>query len=98
MPAAAKALRMNSYSNIGTVPVVGVIVLMAMLVQMIGALHVAAARQYENVTGGMHHVDIDTVKLRQNRRGHDLVHGAEHSAAVAEIKHAVQRTDELVEL
>ena len=64
---------------------------------MIGALDVAAAREHENMPVGPHHLDLGAVELRQHRRGGDFRHGAERGMAVAEIEHAVERADQLIE-
>ena len=61
-------------------------------------LDLAPARQHEDMPAGVHHVDVGAVEPRQHRRGDDLVDGAKHGLAVAEIEHAVERADELVEL
>src|SRR6202034_4887527 len=53
-PAAAKAFRMKSYSSMVMMAVrVAMVMVMAVVVRMIGAFDVAAARQDENVAVGM---------------------------------------------
>ena len=74
------------------------VIVMAVVMRMVGALDVAAARQHENMPFGAHHVDIGAVKLRQHRRRDHFVDGAERGVAVAEIKHAIERADQLIEL
>src|SRR6185437_1849015 len=100
MPAAAKALFMNSYWNMSMkVMIVAVMVVnMAMVVRMFDAFHVVAPRHHENMSLGTHHADIGSEKSRQYRRCDDFVDGAEHRLAVAEIEHAVERAEQLVEL
>ena len=74
------------------------VVIVTVVMQMIGALDIAAARQHEDMPVGMHHVDIRAVKLRQHRRRDHLRHGAERGMAIAEVEHAVERADQLIEL
>src|ERR1039457_1289425 len=94
MPAAAKALFMNSYWNMSVMMLVAVIV----VVQMVGNLHIAAARHHEDVAGGAHHLDLGAVEAREHRRGDYFLHGAEYRLAVAEIEHAIERAEQLIEL
>src|SRR5271169_1175454 len=93
MPAAAKALFMNSYWNMS---VMMFVVAMVMVVQMVGNLDVAAARHDEDVAAGAHHLNVGAVKPRQYRRGDHFLDGAEHRLPVAEIEHAVERAEQLV--
>ena len=76
---------------------VTVLMIVAMVVHVIGALDVAAARHHEDMAVGAHHLDFGAVQPRQHRRGHDFVDGAEHGLAVAEIEHAVDGAEQLVE-
>src|SRR5229473_5316058 len=69
-----------------------------MVVQVIGALDVAAARHHENMPVRAHHLDVGAVKLRQDWCGHDVIDTPEHGLPVAEIKHPVERTQQLVKL
>src|SRR5450755_2041924 len=92
MPAAAKALFMNSYWNMSVMMLVA-----AMVVLMVGNLHVAPARHDEDVALRAHHLDVGVVEPRQHRRGDHFVDGAEYRLAVAEIEHAVERAEQLIE-
>src|SRR5271165_199921 len=93
MPAAAKALFMKSYWNMSVL----VAVIVTMLVHVLDAFDVAAARHHEDVAVGAHHADVGAEQARQHRGGDDFLHGAEHRLAAAEIKHAVERAEQLVE-
>ena len=61
MPAAAKALVMNSYWNMSVMMVL-VAVIVAVIVQMLDALDVAAARHHEDMPVGAHHADLGAVQ------------------------------------
>ena len=52
----------------------------------------------EDAAAGPHHIDVRAVELRQHRAGDDLVDGAERGMAVAEIEHAVDGAEQLVDL
>src|SRR5664280_2186821 len=97
MPAAAKALFMNSYWNMSVMMLVAAMAVIV-VVQMVGNLHVAAARHHEDVAVGADYLDVGVIKPRQHRRGDHFVHRAEHRLAVAEIEHAVERAEQLIEL
>ncbi len=73
-------------------------VVVTMVVQMVGAFDVAPARQHEDMAVGAHHADSRAVELRQHRRRHHLGDGAERGMAIAEIEHAIERADQLIEL
>jgi len=73
-------------------------VIVPVLVGMLDALDVAAARHHEDLPVGAYHADVGAEKPRQHRRGDNFIDGAEHRLAVAEIKHAVERTEQLVKL
>ena len=62
-PAAAKAFRMKSYSSMVMMAVAVMLVALAVVMRMVGALDVAAAREHKNVSLGMHHLDIGAVKF-----------------------------------
>src|ERR1035441_9271043 len=96
MPAAAKALFMNSYWNMSVMMLLATMIVI-MVVHVIGALDIAAARHDEDVPAGTQHLDFGAVERREHRRGHDFFHGAEHCLAVAEIEHAVDGAEQLVE-
>src|SRR5664279_4513802 len=97
MLAAAKALFMNSYWNMSVMMLVAAMAVIV-VVHMVGNLDVAAARHDEDVAVGAHHLNVGAVKPREHRRGDHLLDGAEHRLAVAEIEHAVERAEQLVEL
>src|SRR5664279_1654908 len=97
MPAAAKALFMNSYWNMSVLMLVAARAVIV-VAQMVGNLHVAAARHDEEVTVGAHHLDLGAVEAREHRRGDYFLHGAAHRLAVAEIEHAIERAEQLIEL
>src|SRR5664279_3891044 len=93
MPAAAKALFMNSYWNMSVMVMLVAVVLM----HVIGALDVEAVRHHEDVAFGAHHPDVGAVQTRKHRRGHHVVDRAQHRLLVAEIEHAVERSQQLIE-
>src|ERR1019366_8924622 len=97
IPAAAKALFMNSYWNMSVMMLVAAMAVIV-VVQMVGNLHVAAARHHEDVAVGTHHLDLGAVEAREHRRGDHFHDGAEHRLAVAEIEHAAERAEQLIEL
>src|SRR5579872_4704562 len=68
-----------------------------MVVEMIRALDVASARHHENMAVGAHHMDFGAIEPGQDRGGHHLLDGTEHRLAAAEIKHAIERAEQLVE-
>src|SRR5437870_5472355 len=76
---------------------VRMIVAVPVVMTMIGALDFTAAREHENMPIGPHHLDLGAVKLREHRRGSDFRHSAKRGMAIAEIEHAVERSDRLVE-
>jgi hypothetical protein len=68
------------------------------VMQMMGAFDVATARQDEDTSVGMHNVDVSAVKTRQNGGRDHLRYGAQRGMAIAKVKHAIKRTDKLIEL
>src|SRR5579872_2467520 len=85
---------MNSYSSM--MMLAGVMIV-AVIVSMIEALDIAAAREHEDMPLGMDDLDLRAVETRQNRRRSDLGDGTERGLAVAEIEHAVEFADQLIE-
>ena len=74
------------------------VVVVTMVMQMVGALDVASARQHEDMAVGAHDLDLGAVELRQHRGRNHLIDGAERGVTVAEIEHAIERADQLIEL
>src|SRR3974377_715775 len=70
---------------------------MPVLMHMRVTLDVAAAREHEDVPAPAPDLDVRTVEPRQHRRGPHLTNPAKHRLAVAEVKHAIERADELVQ-
>ena len=64
------------------------------VVQVIGALDVMAARHHKDVAISAHHLDLSAVKPRKHWRGHHFVDSAQHGLAIAEIEHTIERTEE----
>src|SRR6185437_12641247 len=87
MPAAAKALFMNSYWNMSVMMVL--VTMMAVIVRMLDALDIAAARHHEDMPAGAHNANLGAEQARQHRRGDDFIDGAEYRLAVAEIEHPI---------
>src|SRR6478609_5115330 len=77
---------------------VAVIVTMIMVVHVINAFHVASARHHEDMAVGAHDLYLRAVKARKNRGLHNLVDRPKHGLPVAEIKHTVKRSQQLVKL
>jgi hypothetical protein len=74
------------------------VAVMMVVVQVIGALDVAAARHHEDMASRAQYLDVGAIKPRQHRRRHHFINGAENRLAVAEIEHAVERAEQLIEL
>ena len=68
------------------------------VMQMVGTFDVATARQNEETSVGAHNVDIGAVESRQNGCRDHLRYGAQRGMAIAKVKHAIKRTDKLIEL
>src|SRR5690349_22213078 len=68
-----------------------------MVVQMIGVLDIEAARHHEDVAVRPHDVNIGAIEPGKDRRRHGLVDSAEYSLCAAQIQHAIQRTEQLIE-
>src|SRR5580704_3564485 len=99
MVAAAKAFCMKSYSStelLRSLHFVGMGV--AVTVAMLVALHVLVTRHHEDTALYAHHVDLGSVQARQHRAGDHLIHGAERRLPASEIEHAIERTEQWVEL
>src|SRR5664279_1129519 len=96
MPAAAKALFMNSYWNMLVMMLMPMAVIVVVL--MVGNLYVEPARHDKNVAFGAHHLNVGVIEPREHRRSDHFLDGAEYRLAVAEIEHAVDRAEQLVEL
>ena len=62
MPAAVNALIIKSYANMSVMMVVAM--LMAVVVQMIGALDIQPPRHHENMPVGAEHLNFCAEKLR----------------------------------
>src|SRR5208337_4213004 len=98
-PAAANAFRMKSYSSMVIMAMMMVVVvIVTFVVLMRGMLDIVTARQDEDVPVGVHHANFRAVELRQHRGRDHLRHGAECGMAIAEVEHAVERADQLIEL
>src|SRR5271155_3918720 len=95
--AAAKALRMNSYSSIAQLVGSG-LVRIRMIVLMGVTLHIVAAGHDEYPVLEAHDVDLGSIKLRQHGSGNHLVHRAEGGMAVSQIKHPVESAEQRVQL
>src|SRR4029078_2865335 len=70
----------------------------AVCVEMMGTLDIQPPRHHKNMPAGAEYLDFSTEELRQYRGCHDLLDRAKHGMAVAEIEHAIQRPEQLVEL
>src|SRR5512144_3056372 len=75
-----------------------VAVVMTVIVKMVGPLDIQPPRHHENMPFGAKHLNFGTEKLRQYWSCDHLFDRAEHGVAVAEIKHAVERPEQLVKL
>src|SRR6185369_17379786 len=71
---------------------------MIMVVHVINAFDVASARHHENMAVGAHDLNVRAVEPRKNRRLHNLIDRPEHGLPVAEIEHAIERSQQLVQL
>src|SRR5215470_2897663 len=69
-----------------------------MVVHVINAFHIAPARHHEDMAVGAHDLYIRAVEPRKNRRLHNLVDRPKHGLPVAEVEHAVKRSEQLVKL
>src|SRR5271169_4428183 len=99
MVAAAKAFCMKSYSSI--VPVRSLLIVRMrgpVFVAMHVAFHVVAAGHDEDTTLQADDVDLGAVEARQHRPRDHFVDGAERRLPPAEIKHAVERAEQRVQL
>ena len=74
-----------------------VAVLVAVIVQMIGSLDIQPPRHHENMPVGAEYLNFGAEKLRQYWSCDHFFDRAEHGMAVAEIKHAIERPEQLVE-
>src|SRR6478752_1746892 len=68
-----------------------------MVVKMVGALDVAAARHHENVAIGPDDLNVGSIKTRQHGSRDHLLDGAKHGLPIAEIEHAIERAQQLIE-
>src|SRR5262245_65878304 len=80
-----------------SVMMVRMVMAMIMIVHVIDAFHVAAARHDKNMAIGTNDLDFGTVQSRQHSCVDYFVDGAEHGLAVAQIEHTVERAKQLVE-
>src|SRR5215467_11388258 len=74
------------------------VAVVVVIVQVVGPFYVAAARHHKNMAVGAQHLDVGAVQLRQYWRRHDFVDIAENGSAIAEIEHAIEGAEQLVEL
>src|SRR6516225_2805590 len=77
---------------------VAMIVAMTMIMHVINAFYIAPARHHEDMAVGAHDLYVRAEEPRKNRRLHNLVDRPEHSLPVAEVEHAVKRSQQLVKL
>src|SRR5579884_3303351 len=97
--AAAKALRMKSYSNMARMrPSRSRPVGRGGLVPVFVALDVTTARHDEDPALEAHDLDLGSVQPRQDRAGDDLLDRAERGLAAPEIEHPVERAEQRVQL
>ena len=75
-----------------------VAVLVAVIVQMVGSLDIQPPRHHKNMPVGAEYLTIGAEKLRQYWSCDHFFDRAEHGMAVAEIEHAVERPEQLIEL
>src|SRR5271166_3376172 len=95
IPEAAKAVRMKSYSNMGAVAIVRMVV--GLVVAMRLTLDVDVARHDEIAVSDMDDFDVRAIQPRQHGPGDDLVDRADHRRAGAEIEHPVDSIDQRIE-
>src|SRR4051794_35667067 len=72
-------------------------VMMIVLVEMGAGFDLMRARKDEDVPAGADYLDRSAVEAREHRRRDHLVNRAERRLAAAEIKHPVDRTEQLVQ-
>src|SRR5262245_43414444 len=77
---------------------VAMIMAVIMVVHVINAFHVAPARHHEDMAVGAHDLYVRAVELRKNGPLDNLVDRPEHCLPVAEVEHAVKRSQQLVKL
>ena len=75
-----------------------VAVLMAVIMEMVGTLDIQPPRHHEDMPLGAEDLNIGAEKLRQYRGCDHFFDRAEHGMAIAQIEHAVERSEKLVEL
>src|SRR5689334_1324359 len=68
-----------------------------MVVKMVGALHVAAARHHEDVALGPDDLNVGSIKSREYGSRDHLVDGAKDGLPVTQIEHAIQCAQQLIE-
>src|ERR1700724_2469180 len=99
MAAAAKAFCMKSYSSIVMMrSFVIVRTLGTMVVAVRVAFHIVSAGHDEDSVLQTDYLDLGPVERRQHRTRDHLVDGAERRAPPPEIKHAVERAEQRIEL
>src|SRR5271157_5753025 len=91
-PEAAKAERMKSYSSMGVVAIVGMVVAVRLALD----LHVAG--HDEIALPDPYDLDLRAVEARQHRAGHHLLDRTDHRRAAAEVEHPIDGVDERIEL
>ena len=67
------------------------------VMQMIGAFDVAPLRHNKNMSVRTDDLNVRPVQPRQHWSGHDFSNGAERCPAPAEVKHAINDAQKLVE-
>src|SRR5215813_15119545 len=82
----------------GVAMIVAMTMAVIMVVHVIHAFDIASARHHEDMAVGTHDLYVRAVELRKNRRLHNLVDRPEHGLPVAEVEHAVKRSQQLVKL
>src|SRR4029079_14308545 len=70
----------------------------SVMVVVLVAFEDLSARHDEDPPAGAHHLDRGAIERRQDFGRNHLVDGAEGGAAFAEIEHAIDRAEQLVEL
>src|ERR1700749_376933 len=99
MPAAAKALRMKSYSSMaGMNSRPSVRISDRLFVPVSIALHVLVARHDKNPSVHPDHLDLVAIETRQHRAGDHLLDRPKRRLPTPEIEHAIKRPEQRVQL
>jgi hypothetical protein len=72
--------------------------MVVVVMEMVSALDVPAARNDENVPVGANDTDVGTVEARENRSGYDLFDSPERGMTAAEIKDTIKHPKKLIQL